>query len=100
MLPERGEKSGEKTVPIGGVHCQWRGREKEGTGSGRGVAGPWARSGHGLEWFPGPSFTFFSSLLLFFFYFLIPFIDFARMFQISSNHFQKFCKNHSKVLNQ
>jgi hypothetical protein len=58
----------------------------------------WAMLGRG--WFlelgrkasRGPFFIFFFSKLLFFLYFLIPFIDIARMFQISSNHFQKFCK--------
>jgi hypothetical protein len=46
------------------------GERTEGTGSGRGIAGPWARSGRGLEWFPGPSFIFFFSLLLTFSIFL------------------------------
>jgi hypothetical protein len=50
-----------------GAHMAARGERAEGTGSGRGVARPWARSGCGLEWFLGPSFIFFSSLLLFFF---------------------------------
>jgi hypothetical protein len=71
----------------GGAQCQQAGEGTEGTGSGWGVARPWARSGRGLEWFPGSSFIFFSSLLLFFSIFLNSFIDFAKMLQINSNHF-------------
>jgi hypothetical protein len=48
-------------------------REGEDTGSGQGVAGPWARSGCGLEWFPGSSFIFFLFFLFFFSVFLISF---------------------------
>jgi hypothetical protein len=49
---------------------------------------------------PGP-FSYFSLLCFFSFsIFLISFIDFAKMLQINSNRFQKFCKIHSKVLNQ
>jgi hypothetical protein len=61
----------------------------DGTGSGRGVAGPWAHSGRGLERFPGSIFIFFSSLLLFFFYF--------------SYFLHRFCKNapnHFKPLSE
>jgi hypothetical protein len=58
--------------------------------------GPWAACGTGPIRFPGSIFIFFSSLLLFFFYFLNSFIDFAKMLQINSNHFQNFCKIHSK----
>jgi hypothetical protein len=57
-------------------------------------------SGVGLKGFPGVLFHIFLSFVLFFFYFLISFTDFAKMLQINSNHFQKFCKIHSKVLNQ
>jgi hypothetical protein len=100
MLPERGEKSGEKTVPTGGVHMAGRGERAEGNGSGRGDAGPWLASGVGPKGFPGSVFIFFSPLLLFLFYFLNSFTDFAKMFQINSNHFQRFHKIHCKVLSQ
>jgi hypothetical protein len=85
----------------GGVQCQ-RARERtEGTGSGRGVVGPWAHSGRGLERLPGSisQFLLFSSFS-FYLFFPISFIDFAKMLQITSNHFQRFCKIHCKVLNQ
>jgi hypothetical protein len=49
-----------------GSTCQCREERSECTGSGRGVAGPWARSGRGLEWFSGSSFIFFSSSFFFF----------------------------------
>jgi hypothetical protein len=48
---------------------------------------------------PGP-FYVFSSFFLFLFLFLISFISFANMTQIKPNHFHKFCRIHSKVLNQ
>jgi hypothetical protein len=34
------------------------------------------------------------------FCFLVSFIAFAKMLQIKPNHFHKFCKIYSKVLNQ
>jgi hypothetical protein len=43
---------------------------------------------------------FFCSVILSIFCFLISFIDFAKLLQINSNHFQKFCKIQGKVLNQ
>jgi hypothetical protein len=95
MLPERGEKSGEKTVPIGGVHMAEKGEGAEGTGSGRGDAGPWLASGVGPKGFPGSIFIFLSS-----FFFLNSFTDFAKMLQINLNHFQRFYRNHCKVLSQ
>jgi hypothetical protein len=75
-------------------------REGEDTGLGRGVAGPWARSGRGLEWFPGPSFIFFLFFLFSFYDFLFLSQILYKMLQNNSNHYQKFCKIHSKVLNQ
>jgi hypothetical protein len=60
-----------------GVHLSACRREGEDTGSGRGVAGPWARSGCGLEWFLGPSFIFFLFFLFSFSDFLISFTDFV-----------------------
>jgi hypothetical protein len=56
---------GEKTVPTGGVHMAEKGEGVEGTGSGRGDAGPWLASGVGPKGFPGFVFIFFSSLLFF-----------------------------------
>jgi hypothetical protein len=74
----------------GGAQCQ---RAGEGTGSGK---GKWA-TGSILIWAepfsPGPV-SFFSLLCFFSFsVFLISFIDFAKMFQITSNHFQRFLQN-------
>jgi hypothetical protein len=83
-----------------GAHMSACRREGEDTGSGWGVAGPWACSGRGLEWFPGSVFIFFSSKLLFLFCFLNSFTDFAKMLQINLNHFQRFYRNHCKVLSQ
>jgi hypothetical protein len=81
---EKGETV-EVMMLTGGAQCQRAGERTEGTGSGRGVAGPGARSGRGLEWFPGSSFIFllFSSFS-FYLFFSISFIDFAKMFQIKS----------------
>jgi hypothetical protein len=77
-----------------------RGERVEGTGSGRGDAGPWLASGVGPKGFPGSVFIFFSSLLLFLFCFLNSFTDFAKMLQNNLNHFQRFYRNHCKVLSQ
>jgi hypothetical protein len=83
------------------AHLSARGERAEGTGSGRGFAGPRLASGVGPKGFPGSIFIFFSSLLLFLFCFLNSFIDFAKKrFQINLNHFQRFYKNHCKVLSQ
>jgi hypothetical protein len=60
-----------------------------------------------LLWAPGrPSwadavlFSLFFVLNIFLFCFLFCFITFAKMLQIKPNHFHKFCKIYSKVLNQ
>jgi hypothetical protein len=58
------------------------------TASEWGITGPWARSGLGLEMTPAASSIF----LYFFFWFLIYFISFAKMHQITSNQFLKFSK--------
>jgi hypothetical protein len=100
MLPERGEKSGEKTVPTGGVHMAERGERAEGNSLGQGDAGPRLASGVGPKGFPGSVFIFFSSKLLFLFCFLNSFTDFAKMLQTNLNHFQRFYRNHCKVLSQ
>jgi hypothetical protein len=60
-----GEDCGRREMTCG-AHLSARGERAEGTDSGRGVAGPWARSGRGLEGFPGSSFIFFSSSFFFF----------------------------------
>jgi hypothetical protein len=57
--------------------------------------GQWAACGTGPKFIPEALFFFFS-----FSVFLIPFIDFAKLLQMKSNHFQKFCKIQDKVLNQ
>jgi hypothetical protein len=48
--------------------------------------------GRGLEWFPGPSFIFFFSLLLNLFYFLISFIDFVKCSKSIQTTFRNFVK--------
>jgi hypothetical protein len=83
-----------------GAHMAARGERAEGTGSGRGDAGPWLASGVGPKGFPGSVFIFFSSILLFLFCFLNSFTDFAKMLQINLNHLQRFYRNHCKVLSQ
>jgi hypothetical protein len=53
------------------------------------------------EWFPRGPFHIFLFLASFpFLFFLNSLIDFAKMLQTNSIHFQKFCKIYSKVLNQ
>jgi hypothetical protein len=76
-----------------------RERRGVGTGSGRGVVGPWAVSGFGRKGFPGLFrgwAVFFSSFLLFFssflFLFSISFITFANLVQIASNQLCKVYK--------
>jgi hypothetical protein len=61
-------------------------REREGAGYrfGAGVAGSWARSGRGLEWFPGSSFIFFFPL---FFSFSI-FLFLSQILQNAPNQFK------------
>jgi hypothetical protein len=46
---------------------------------------------------PGPFYIFFFLFFFSYFLFSISFIDFAKLLQINSNHFQKFCKIHRKV---
>jgi hypothetical protein len=48
----------------------------------------------------GPFLNVFLLSSFYFSVFLICFITFAKLLQIKPNHFHKFCKNHSKVLNQ
>jgi hypothetical protein len=84
----------------GGSHESVRGSEKGCTGSVCLLDGPRARSPVGLKGFPGSISIFISSFLFFFFCFLISFLEFAKLLQINSNHFQKFCKIQGKVLNQ
>jgi hypothetical protein len=50
-----------------GAHMAARGERAEGTGSGRGDVGPWARSGRRLERLPGVRFHIFPFLSLFLF---------------------------------
>jgi hypothetical protein len=85
---EKGETV-EVMMLTGGAQCQRAGERTEGTGLGWGVARPWARSGRGLELFPGSSFKFFFFFLFSFFYF--------------SYFFHRFCKNvpnHFKPLSE
>jgi hypothetical protein len=60
------------------------------TGSGLGIAGPQTPFSVGPKGLPRPLFYFSFSFLLFFFCFLISFIDFANLVQIDSNQFVKF----------
>jgi hypothetical protein len=54
----------------GGSHLSARGRERGGTVSGAGGAGPWAASGVGPDRFPGALFYFYFSFASFLFCFL------------------------------
>jgi hypothetical protein len=59
----------------------------------------WAASWPGPVSLPA-AFSYFLFFLFSFFCFIFSFISFAIFIQIKSNHFQKFCKIHIKVLNQ
>jgi hypothetical protein len=105
---------------ITGGKCFQRGERNRGRRQCRQVGSTWQRGergqrvtvqgeamlGHGLVLAVGWNgsrgpFSYFSFLyFLFFFCFLNSFIDFAKMLQINSNHFQRFYKNHCKVLSQ
>jgi hypothetical protein len=77
--------------------------EREGEDGGTGsVCFPGLRAGSsaGPKVTPWPFYYFYFFFLFFFFCFPISFIAFAKLLQIKPNHFHKFCKNHSKVLNQ
>jgi hypothetical protein len=80
----------------GGAQCQRAGEGTEGTGSEK---GRWATGSIPIwaELFPPGPVSYFSLLC---FFLLISFIYFAKMLQITSNHFQRFCKIYCKVLNQ
>jgi hypothetical protein len=97
---ERGRRLREEGDDMRGPHGS-EGREDRGYrfGAGRcwavGSFWPWAGKAS-----RGP-FSYFSLLYFFFFFcFLNSFTDFAKMLQINSNHFQRFYKNHCKVLSQ
>jgi hypothetical protein len=71
MLPVRGEKSGKKTVPTGGVHCQWEEERKRvpvrgGVLLGRGLilAVGWNGSRGPVSYFSLLYFFFFSVFLI------------------------------------
>jgi hypothetical protein len=75
-------------------------REGEDTGSGWGVAGPWACSGRGLEWFPGSSFIFFLFFLFFFSDFSYFFHRFCKNAPNQFKPLSEICKFHCKLLIQ
>jgi hypothetical protein len=56
---ERREETVAVMMLTGGVHLSARGRERESNGSGRGLPGLRARSGAGLNGFPGALFSIF-----------------------------------------
>jgi hypothetical protein len=96
---ERREETAEVMMLTGGVHLSARGREREGTASGAGGAGPWAASGAGPNGLPRVQFYFYFFLSSFLFCFLKSFVSFAKRLQFDSNHFQKFSKiqnNHTE----
>jgi hypothetical protein len=69
-ISRNGEREGEdcgRREMTCGAHMAVRGERAEGTGSGRGDAGPRLAFGVGPKGFPGSVFIFFSSLLLFLF---------------------------------
>jgi hypothetical protein len=84
----------------GGLHCQREKGEKMVPVRGGVLLGRGLVLAVGWNGSRGP-FSCFSLLCFFSFsIFLISFIDFAKILQITSNHFQRFCKIHSRVLNQ
>jgi hypothetical protein len=114
----KGELKGELTASSVGFRRDLRSREEEGDvawlvgptrqrGKGRTggtVSGLILGRGRLLELgrkaSRGP-FSYFSLLNFFFFsVFLNSFIDFAKLLQINLNHFQRFYRNHCKVLSQ
>jgi hypothetical protein len=77
-----------------------RERERARTGSGLGLVGLWAPSEAGPKAIPR-AFSYFLFFFLFSFSgFLFLFLSFAKMLQINSNFFHKFCKIPSIVLKQ
>jgi O-antigen/teichoic acid export membrane protein len=77
----------------GGVHLAAREREGESNGSGRGLPGPRARSGAGLNGFPGALFFYFySPLLLFYFCFLFLLYLLQKGFNSIQTTFRNFLK--------
>jgi hypothetical protein len=83
----------------GGSTCQ-RGKGEKWVPVRDWLAGPRASLTSGPKGFPrGPS-LFFCSLSFSLFCFLISFVDFAKLLQINSNHFQKFSKIQSIKVGQ
>jgi hypothetical protein len=84
----------------GGPHLLVSNERGRDTLSGLHIAGPRAESGSGLNGSPSAFSSFFVSFHFSFSVFPISFILLANLIQFTSNHFQKFCKIHSNVLNQ
>jgi hypothetical protein len=74
-----------------GPTCRRGGEDRQRTGS-EIIAGLRAACGTRPDSPPWPLFLYFSSFLLFLFCFLIPFITFAFVTQMTSNQFVKFSK--------
>jgi hypothetical protein len=93
----------EETVEVmmltGGAQCQRAREEQRDTASGF-LPRLRADSDTGPNRSLRPLFIFILFSPFSFSVFLISFIDFAKKLQFNSNHFQKFCKIHCKVLNQ
>jgi hypothetical protein len=96
-----GEERADMWVPPGSERGRGKGRGAGRAGFGSGDLG----SGHGHG--PGglmSSFSIFFLSVSFFFFFLFFFLFLLyllqKLLQIKPNHFHKFCKIHSKVLNQ
>jgi hypothetical protein len=84
----------------GGPHLSVSNERRRDTLLGLHVAGPRAELGIGLNGSPSAFSSFFISFHFSFCIFPISFILLANLIQLKSNHFQKFCKIHSNVLNQ
>jgi hypothetical protein len=85
----------------GGVHESVIEGEGKRTGSGGALLGCGLVAVLGRKGFPGSSFTFLFPLFSFSFsVFLISFLDFAFVTQMTSNQFVKFSKNQRNKLGQ
>jgi hypothetical protein len=90
---ERREETVAVMMLTGGSHLSAREEREGGTGSGSVESGPWARSGAGLDHFPGALFYFYFLCSFSNSVFIISFIHISNLIQTRSNQFVKFSKN-------
>jgi hypothetical protein len=92
----------------GGSHLSARNEKEKERRAERGERAEVCFGADRAGWVPGTaqvgllafSSYFFCAISFLIFCFLISFLDFAKLLQMNSNHFQKFCKIQDKVLNQ